>query len=140
MPTFPSIEWFNAVRDATNQDSRLRSLGTCDTAVGVKVEEHVFRIDFEAFECADVTEIDETGLLETDFFLDLPAEAWVDLLKNIKSNNGADAAHTLNRLDITHPDGIVHSHDELRRLAFLRYHLSIQSFFDASAQVETTFA
>ena len=140
MPLFPSIDWFNAVRDAANEDSRLRSLGTCDVAVGVKVGERVFRVDFEAFECAGVLEIDETGLPETDFFLELPPDGWVGLLRNIKSNGGADPDHSLNRLDLEHPGGIVHSHDEFRRLSFLRYHLSIQSFFDASAHVDTTFA
>ena len=37
------------------------------------------------------------------------------------------------------PGGIVKSADEYRRNGFLRYHLTLQAFFDAAAEVETTF-
>ncbi len=70
----------------------------------------------------------------------MPSEEWFDLIRNIRSNSGADASHTLNSLDLASDQGIVRSRDELRRSAFLRFHLSLQSFFDASATVETTFA
>ena len=50
--TFPSIEWFNALRDIINDDAAYRHIGTCDAIVGVKVpdaKKH-FLITFEAFE------------------------------------------------------------------------------------------
>ena len=139
MPFFPTVEWFSAVREIVNEDPQFRSLGSCDCKAGVKVGDKTFLVTFEGFECADVDQIEEDGLRESDFFLDMPADDWKDLLNNIKANGGADSQHTLNTIDLTHPEGIVKSYDELRRVSFLQYHLSLQVFFDASAKVETTF-
>ena len=140
MPDFPSVEWFEAVKDVVNADGAYRSLGTVDARVGVKVGDRAFVVAFEAFECASVEETDDDGLHDVDFYLQMPPEQWFDLIRNIRSNSGADASHTLNALDLASDQGIVRSREELRRSAFLRFHLSLQSFFDASATVETTFA
>ena len=139
MPTFPSIQWFDALREAVNKDASFRSLGTCDAKVGIKAGHQVFLVTFEAFECADVQEIDEDSLRDADFYLDLSADEWQEFLSNIQTNGKADSEHSLNNLDLSRPNGMVKSHDEYRRHSFLRYHLSLQAFFDASATLETTF-
>ncbi|MCH8110323.1 MAG: hypothetical protein IIB15_09370 [Chloroflexi bacterium] len=139
MPAFPSIQWFDALREAVNEDARFRSLGTCDAKVGIKTEQQAFLITFEAFECAGVEEIDEDSLRDADFYLDLSTDEWQEFLSNIQTNGKADSEHSLNNLDLSRPSGMVKSHDEYRRHSFLRYHLSLQAFFDASATLETTF-
>ena len=140
MPVFPSVEWFEAVKEVVNRDGAYRSLGTVDASVGVKIGDRAFVVAFEAFECASVEEADDDGLHDVDFYLQMAPEEWSDLIRNIRSNSGADASHTLNYLDLASEQGIVRSRDEFRRTAFLRFHLSLQSFFDASATIETTFA
>ena len=140
MPDFPSVEWFETVKDVVNGDGAYRSLGTVDASVGVKIGDRAFVIAFEAFECTSVEEADDDGLQDVDFYLQMAPDEWFDLIRNIRSNSGADASHTLNYLDLASEGGIVRSRDEFRRTAFLRYHLSLQSFFDASAMVETTYA
>ena len=139
MPAFPSVQWFNALRDAVNEDPQFRSLGTCDAKVGIKAGHQAFLITFEAFECAGVQEIDEDSLRDADFYLDLSPDEWQEFLSNIRTNGKADSDHSLNNLDLSRPSGMVKSHDEYRRNSFLRYHLSLQAFFDASAGLETTF-
>ena len=139
MPTFPSIQWFDALREAVNKDASFRSLGTCDAKVGIKAGHQVFLVTFEAFECADVQEIDEDSLRDAAFYLDLSTDEWQEFLSNIQTNGKADSEHSLNNLDLSRPNGMVKSHDEYRRHSFLRYHLSLQAFFDASATLETTF-
>ena len=57
MPTFPSVQWFEAVRELVNNDAAFRQLGTIDARVGVKVVDQLFEITFEAFECTAVQEI-----------------------------------------------------------------------------------
>lgn len=140
MPVFPSVEWFNAVREVVNQDPGYRALGSCDARVGVKVGERVFLLTFEAFECTGAVETDEDGLLDADFYLEMLPDEWQELLRNVQTNGSADADHTLNTLDLSRPEGIVKAHDEYRRHSFLRFHLSLQAFFDAAARVETVFA
>lgn len=139
MPVFPSLEWFQALREVVNQDVEYRHFGTCDAVMGVKVGDRVFQITFEAFEVADVAEIGERAPRDCDFFLDLPAEQWREMLTNIRENGGADLSHTLNTLDFT-LDQIAKSDDEYRRDLFYRYNQSFQQFFDDSRLVETQFA
>ena len=140
MPAFPSVQWFDALRQAVNEDTRFRSLGTCDAKVGIKAEDLAFLITFEAFECAGVEEIGEDSLRDADFYLDLSTQEWQEFLRNIQANGKADSDHSLNNLDLSRPSGMVKSHDEYHRHSFLRYHLSLQTFFDASAALETTFS
>ena len=140
MPEFPSIEWFEAVRESANGDSQFTSQGTVNCVMGAKVGDSAFAITFEGFECAGVQAIPEADLRDLDFYIDLPSAEWRDLLDNIAANGGSDSNHTLNTLDLTMPSGCVKSGNELRRAAFFQYHLSLQAFFDASARVPTTFA
>ena len=139
MPEFPSVEWFEAVRESANNDSQFTSQGTVNCVMGAKVSDAVFAIAFEGFECAAVKAIAEGELRDLDFYIDMTPAEWQELLGNIAVNGGADSDHTLNSLDLTMPSGCVKSSNELRRASFFQYHLSLQAFFDASARVETTF-
>ena len=139
MPDFPSIEWFEAVRQRANADPQFASQGSCNCVMGVKVGDKAFAVAFEGFECAGVAAVPADDMRAADFYLDMSPDEWRALLDNIASNGGADSAHTLNALDLAMPNGCVKSHDELRRTAFFQYHLSLQAFFDASAGVQTTF-
>ena len=80
------------------------------------------------------------GLGELDFYLEMSDGEWREFLENIKANGGADGDHSLNTLDLSREGGLLRARDDLLRQSFFRYHLSIQNFFDASAQVETVFA
>ena len=140
MPTFPSVEWFNAIKDIVNADANFRQLGTIDTVTGVKVGSKVYEITFEAFECTGVKEVNENGLRDMDFWLELPYERWQEMIENIKANGGADLTHTLNTIDLQTPEGFAKSHDGYRVDAFFRFNQSLQDFFNASAKIDTQFA
>ena len=137
MPVFPSLEWFEAVRSAANVDPAFRSLGTAEAQVGVKVGEQVYVLDFDAFECAGVSQVEKYALRDVDFYLDMAPEAWRSLLTNVMENGGADSEHTFNTLDVE--SGIVESSNPYGLNSFPRYHVTIQRFFDLAGQVETTF-
>ncbi len=137
MPIFPSAEWFEAVRNAANADPAFRGLGTAEAQVGVKVGGDVYVLDFDAFECAGVSQVEEHNLRDVDFYLDMSPEDWQMLLTNVRENGGADSEHTFNTLDVE--NGIVESSNPYGMNNFPRYHLTVQRFFDVSSQVETTF-
>ena len=139
MPTFPSVEWFNDIRAITNNDPAFRHLGTVDAMVGVKVGSKIYELTFEAFECTNVREINESSLRDLDFWLEQPFENWKDMVENIKKNGHADLTHTLNTIDLSMPEGFARSHDGYRRDAFYRFNQTFQYFFDVSARVDTTF-
>ena len=138
---FPSVEWFEALRQLVNADPEFRRLGTVDAAMGVKVGQRVFVIVFEAFECVEVREGDESDLNDLDFYLELSEADWRDLVENTKANGGADRQHTLNTLDLTKADGLSQNAtgDQLRGDSFFRVNESLQYFFDLAAQLDTVF-
>jgi hypothetical protein len=140
MPAFPSLEWFEAVRDLVNQDEAFRRLGTVDARVGVKVGDKTYELTFEAFECAGVRQIGQEELRDCDFWLEQEPEAWKEMISNIQENGQADLSHTLNTIDLSRPDGFARSNDGYRRDAFYRFNQSLQHFFDSSARLKTTFA
>ena len=140
MPTFPSVEWFDAVRNLVNSDEGFRRLGTVDARVGVKVGDKLFEITFEAFECVGAQEIGETVMRELDFWLEQSPDQWREMLENIKQHGSADLQHTLNTIDLTIPEGFARSYDGYRRDTFYRFNQSLQHFFDSSAKIETQFA
>jgi hypothetical protein len=140
MATFPSVEWFNAIKDIVNNDPDFRQLGTVDSVIGVKVGNKIYELTFEAFECTNVREAREQDLRDMDFWLEQPYDKWQEMLQNIKANGHADLTHTLNTIDLSMPEGFARSHDGYRRDAFYRFNQSIQDFFNAAAKIDTKFA
>ncbi len=140
--TFPSTEWFDAIREIVNQDEGYRRIGTCDTTVGIKVLDlaKYYLITFEAFEVESVREVSEAETENSDFWLEMAYAKWKEMIQNIKANGKADLHHTLNTLDIEDPNGLARSNDGYRRDAFYRFNQTFQYFFDASAKIETVFA
>ena len=88
MPSFPSVDWFNAIKDIVNKDPDFRALGTVDSVMGVKVGNKIFELTFDAFECVNVREASENDLRDMDFWLEQPYDKWVEMLENIKKNKG----------------------------------------------------
>lgn len=138
---FPSVEWFQALRELVNGDEEFRRLGSVDAVMGVKAGEQVFVITFEAFECTEVREGTEYDLIDADFYLEMTMEQWRELVVNTRENNGADLSHTLNTLDLMIEGGISDNAtgDQLRADIFFRVNQSLQHFFDSSARLETVF-
>ena len=144
MARFPSVHWFDAVRGVFNADERYRGAGggQCNCLAGMKVGSDVFVLTFEGMECSGAVSTDDAALDDVDFYLDMSADDWREMLKNIAANDGADLHHTLNTLDLDRDDGIATSHhgDQYREDLFFRYNQTMQFFFDASARVKTEFA
>jgi len=139
--TFPSVDWFNAIKELIKDDPGYKHIGTCDTTVGLKVPDlgKSYRIIFEAFEVTDVREADDREAENTDFWLEMPYARWKEMIENIKANGKADLHHTLNTIDIEIPEGFARSNDGYRRDAFYRFNQSFQYFFDSSAKIDTDF-
>lgn len=140
MPTFPSVQWFQAVADLVNRDPEYRKLGNCDAAVGMEIGDQVFSLMFEGFEVTDIKEIDKAQTEDLDFTLVMPPQMWRDMLENIKEHGRAELQYTLNSIDLGNPEEFARSNDYYRRDLFYRYNQSFQHFFDLSAKVDTQFA
>src|SRR5437588_6946751 len=121
MPVFPSVEWFDAVREIVNHDAAYRHLGTCDADMGIDVDGRLFKLTFEAFECTKAEEIDPSQADSLDFALTMPYERWKEMIENIKANGRADLHHTLNTLDLEAPDEFARAKDYYLRDKFYRF-------------------
>jgi hypothetical protein len=143
MPSFPSEEWFQSVREVYNSDSSLHSGGggACNTTAGLKVGSRGFVIVFEGLECADIHSADETEINATDFIIEMSEQLWKEMIANVQDNGKADLDHTLNSIDLQQDESIAYSpaDDQYCQDLFYRYNQNFQDFFDASARVETSF-
>lgn len=143
MPIFPSVEWFDVVREVFNGDKSYRGAGggTCDATVGIKAGQQVFLLVFDGFECTEAREVDEIALEGTDFYLEMNLDDWYEMFANIKEHGAATLNYTLNTLDLERDEGLAlsKSGDQYRQDLFFRYNQTFQYFFDASARVETVF-
>ena len=149
MPQFPSVDWFEQVREIFNGDESYQEAGggMCDAVMGirvggVKVASNAYIIVFEGDECSEVREVPEPDLAEADFYLDMTSDEWQEMISNIKDNGGADLDHTLNTLDMDRFEGLAltMNGDQYRQDFFYRFNQTFQYFFDASARIDTDFA
>ena len=138
--SFPSVEWFEALQSLVNEDPTYRQFGTVDAVMGVKLDDSVYIISFEAFQCTGVRLGDDYDLINTDFFLEMSPDAWRAMLESIKSNGGAEAGQTLVSLDMLNEISNNATGDQLRADMFFRYNQSLQHFFDLSANLNTVYA
>lgn len=143
MAKFPSEAWFDAVRKVYNNDDHYRGggAGACDCRAAAKVGKDAYLIVFEGAECSETRKITAEELADVDFYLEMPARAWQAMVKDIAANDGASLHFTLNTLDLESEDGIARSvhGDQYREDLFFRYNQTFQYFFDASAQVSSSF-
>lgn len=142
MAVFPSIEWFDEVREVFNTHPEYHGAGggACETTFGVRVGQRMFRLTMEGLECISADEIGEQQHETLDFYLDLEPDEWQEMLENIRDHGGADLDHSLNTLDLELDEGLARSTgDQYRQDLFFRYNQTLQHFFDASARIRTEF-
>ncbi len=139
MPAFPSVEWFEALRERVNADPAYRKLGTCEARVGFLVGRRCYRVVFDAFRVGEVSELDPRGIeASSDFVLEMGDEDWRDLIRNVRQHGRADAEHTLNTL--VFPDKLrLRYRDSIGMDKFYQYNQSLQHFLDSAAGVDTVF-
>ena len=141
--TFPSVAWFDAVREIFNGDDSYRGAGGgyCNCVAGMKIGDETFVLTFEGQECSGAVTADDAALEDVDFYLDMAPENWREMVANIAANGHADLHHTLNTLDLDREDGLATSRhgDQYREDLFFRYNQTLQFFFDASARIRTEF-
>jgi hypothetical protein len=140
MPVFPSVAWFEDLKERVNGTDRFKHFGTIDCAMGVQVDDQVFKVVFEAFEVIEVAEVADAATEDLDFTLTMAGGEWQEMLENIKANGRADLHHTLNTLDLEKPEAFAMGDDYTRRDLFYRFNQTLQDFFDATAEMETTYA
>lgn len=150
MATFPSVGWFEALREAMQgHHDKYRKLGRVDVTLVPTImfpDGHVERyaLVFEGCDCVAVKQIAATAeivgprvIIEGDF------AAWRDMVQNIRIYGGADLQHTLNYLTL--PDWPLRvasdtTQDQRDVDRFYRYQQSLQEFFNEAAAVPTDFA
>ncbi|HMO94871.1 MAG TPA: hypothetical protein PKD27_02050 [Tepidiformaceae bacterium] len=141
---FPSLEWFEALKGIYNQEVELqRRNGQADTTMAVRCGDEIYRLVFAVYSITEVSRINESGLNDVDFYLELAPATWREMLEDIKKHGRAEGQYTLNSLDGADPDGIARSRagysDGDARDAFYRFNQSFQDLFDLSARLETTY-
>jgi hypothetical protein len=140
MTTFPSVEFFQEMADRLNNSDSFHRLGSCDTQMGIQVEDKFFEIDFEGFEVTEITEIDEARVAQLDFTLVQSLDDWKAMLADIKANGQATHEFTLNSLDLRSEVEFARGENYHERDKFYRFNQTFQEFFDNTAKMDYTYA
>ncbi len=130
MADMMNLQLLERTRDTVNADRAFARLGTSDVRMGIKAGDAAYLLDFAAFECEAVAQIDVDALRDADFYLELSQAHWARYL----NGRAAGSAPSLVSLDVDTPDGIVKGGDPLQALKFERYHLTLQAFIDVAAR------
>ncbi len=144
MAMFPSLDWFQQVREVYNSDNSLHKGGggACHTTAAFKVKDQSYLIVFDGLKCADIRQATPAELNDVDFIIEMPYDLWKGMVASVQTHGKADLQFTLNSIDLKQDDSIAYSpvDDQYRQDLFYRYNQNFQDFFDASSRVETTFA
>jgi len=127
-----SAKWLKKAQSIVNSDASFRKRGSIDVKMAVKIGKATYLVTFGGFSCHDVKKMNDNDLRDADFIIDMTAEQWDRFLAGRRAGNG----RTLLDLDTT--DGIVKTVNPRKKLDFLRYHTSLQAFFDAGANADAT--
>ncbi len=127
-----SAAWLERARDAVNADRAFRKRGSIDARIGLKVGGASYLVTFSGFSCHTVQTANGNDLRDADFVIDMGADEWARFLDGRRSGEG----RSLVELDTT--DTIVSAANPRKQLDFLRYHTSVQAFFDAGVRAETS--
>lgn len=140
---FPSQAFFEELAALMNADrARYEHLGYTDCTAGFRVvgaTSFEVQVEFDEFVARRVTAV-EPGSGDPDFVLAASLDTWRDMIASIAAGKGRpDLVHTLNHLShMGTPISLLGS-DMLRKDLYFRYAQSLQEFFNASHQFETTF-
>ena len=127
-----STDWFMHARTAVNADPAFRKRGSIDVKMGVKVGSRCVLVTFAGFSCHGVAELAPTDTRDADFMVEMTVPQWQRFLEGRRSAQG----RTLAQIDVT--DNVVHALTPRKKLEFLRFHTSLQAFFDAGVQASAT--
>ena len=144
MPQFPSVEWFEQVREIFNGEEAYQEAGggMCDATMGIKVASQSYILVFEGEECSEAREVAEPiswKRTSTSKWRPTNGKRCCAISRTTMAR-GLD--HTLNTLDMDRSEGlaITMNGDQYRQDFFYRYNQTFQYFFDASARIDTEFA
>jgi hypothetical protein len=149
MATFPSIDWFEALRQAmlAHRD-RYQTLDGADLTLVPTItfpDGHVERyaLVFEPHDGVAVKQIaSDTELAGPRVIIEGDYAVWREMVENIRTYGGADLQHTLNYLTLPDwPLRVANGTEQDRGSVyrFYRYQESLQEFFNEAAAVATEF-
>ena len=122
-----SAEWLERAKELVNQDPGFRKRGSIDVTLGIKVGAAAFLVTFAGFTCHTVQTVVGGEVRNASFLIEMTADQWERFIAGRRSGAG----RTLVEIDTT--DGIIKAQHPRKKLDFLRFHTSLQAFFDAGA-------
>jgi hypothetical protein len=122
-----STEWLQTAQARVNADPKFRKLGSIDVAMVIHVGKLACLVTFGGFSCHGVAQITPQQMRDADFIVTMTPEGWDKFIAGRRSGTG----RTL--LDLDSTDSVVTAVNPRKKLDFLRFHTSLQAFFDAGA-------
>lgn len=125
----PNLDWLTKAQRQLNRDSEFRKLGSTDLKLGLLIGDDARLVTFEAFEIADVRDLDPQDVRDADLVINMSPKDWNAYLRKRKSGK----APSIMSVDLDTP--VIYAQNPLKRLLLERFNLSIQAFLDRGAKL-----
>jgi hypothetical protein len=124
-----NFDWLAKAQQQLNKDPAFRKLGSTDLKLGLLIGDQARLVTFEAFEIADVAELNPDDMRDADLVINMSPKDWNAYLRKRRTGK----APSLMSVDLDDP--VVYAQNPLKRILFERYNLSIQALIDRGAQL-----
>jgi hypothetical protein len=125
-----SAAWLKKAQARVNADPKFKKRGSVDLAMIVKVGRVAYLVCFAGFSCHTVSKVTPHEMRDADIIVEMSPALWTRFVEGRREGSG----RTLIELDAT--DSVVTAVNPRKKLDFLRYHTSLQAFFDAGATAD----
>jgi hypothetical protein len=129
-----SVKQLKRAQRLVNDDEGFRHLGNVDVDMAVKIAQQRYLISFGGFKCNLIRKINATEQQAVDFVVEMTSAQWDRYMLACRTPGGSNLAQ------FDSEESVVQASDPRKMLEFLRYHTSIQAFFEAYAQPELSLA
>ncbi|MBI5505191.1 MAG: hypothetical protein HY899_10350 [Deltaproteobacteria bacterium] len=138
---FPSVEWFDKLAEvAAENEESYRRLGPFDCTMVVAADDQFFEVTLLGYGIESVRHLYAVSdAAPSHFTIEAPLAVWREMLESIRANGAADREHTLASLTFQALPMRVDGPDQLEIDVFYRYIHSLQTLFNHSAEIDTTY-
>ena len=81
----PNLDWLTKAQRQLNRDSEFRKLGSTDLKLGLLIGDDARLVTFEAFEIADVRDLDPQDVRDADLVINMSPKDWNAYLRKRKA-------------------------------------------------------
>ena len=125
-----SAKQLKQAQAAINSDPTFKQLGSIDLDLAIRVVNICFQVVFDGFSCKEINKLKVSELRDVDCVLKFTRDQWTRFIEGCRTGTGPSL------IDLDTIEGLTEASSPIKQLLIPRYHLSLQAFFEAYANLD----